>query len=76
MLVSAQYPGRSKFARLTKAEEAAGLFETPETIGLRVGWDEALRAKGVHLQGHRLCRGALGDGERSEPPPVGEVSER
>ena len=58
MLVAAQYPGRSKFARLTKAEEAAGLFETPELIGLRVGWEETLREKGVYLQGHRLFREA------------------
>jgi len=54
MLVSRQYPGHTKFARLTKAEEAAGLFEHPEIIGTRNGWTLILEQKGVMLAGHQL----------------------
>ena len=54
MLVSTQHPGHRKFARLTRAEEAAGLFEHPEIIGTRNGWNQVLDQQGVVLAGHQL----------------------
>jgi DNA phosphorothioation-associated putative methyltransferase len=54
MLVSAQYPGYAKFARLTRAEERAGLYARPELIGTKNGWDDQLLAVGKQLRGHRL----------------------
>jgi hypothetical protein len=57
MLVSRQYPGHTKFARLTRAEEAAGLFEHPEIIGTRNGWALVLEQQEVLLAGHQLRTG-------------------
>jgi DNA phosphorothioation-associated putative methyltransferase len=54
--VSRDHPGRSKFERLTRLEEAKGLYEDPTLIGTRFGWEAALRAKGLTLRGHRLVR--------------------
>ena len=54
MLVSTQYPGYAKFVRLTKAEEAAGLYERPELIGTCAGWRSALESAEMELRGHRL----------------------
>lgn len=36
-----------KFAALTKAEEAAGLYREPSKIGLRIYWETLLRRKGL-----------------------------
>ncbi len=55
-LVPADYPGRAKFARLTRHEERWGLYETPATIGTRNRWHALLQAKGVRLAGHRLLK--------------------
>ncbi len=54
--VAEDYPRRSTFARLTGAEEAAGLLEDTTTIGLRHGWESALAQRGYVLRGHRLVR--------------------
>ena len=45
-----------KVARLTKAEEAKGLYEDTARIGLRQGWQEVLDDRGVMLKGHRVIR--------------------
>lgn len=54
--VPAEYPGREKFAKLTKQEERAGLFENTVRIGHREDWRHALENRGVTLRGHRLVR--------------------
>ncbi|HRI66095.1 MAG TPA: DNA phosphorothioation-associated putative methyltransferase [Polyangium sp.] len=54
--VPADYPGREKFARLTKQEERFGLYEDTKRIGTQEGWAEALNRAGVELRGHRVVR--------------------
>ena len=54
--VPPDYPGREKFARLTKQEERAGLLEETATIGTRNGWTQRLEDKGYGLRGHVLVR--------------------
>ena len=55
--VSADYPLREKFARLTAQEERFGLLrgDTRE-IGNLCGWHERLDACDVQLRGHRVVR--------------------
>ena len=47
-------PRIEKFAALTKAEEAAGLYREPSKIGLRIYWETLLRRKGLWYDDHRL----------------------
>lgn len=47
-------PRFEKFAALTKAEEAAGLYREPSKIGLRIYWETLLRRKGLIYDDHRL----------------------
>ena len=47
---------RPKFIRLTRQEEKWGLYEKPEIIGTREGWERILAEQSVHLSGHRLLR--------------------
>lgn len=54
--ISADHPLRGKFARLTEQEERAGLYEEPQSIGTRSGWQRVLDNKGFRLAGHRLLR--------------------
>ena len=54
--VAEGYPGREKFARLTKQEERHGLFEEATRIGTRTQWAQQLQEKGFTLRGHRLFR--------------------
>ena len=56
MLVSTQYPGYAKFARLTRAEEKAGLYSHTSTIGTKLGWETALSEEGVAVSGHKVVR--------------------
>ena len=60
--LAAGHPLRAKFARLTRAEEAKGLYADASRIGTRDGWEAALAAKGLQLRGHRLVRRSLGAG--------------
>ena len=53
--VAADYPGRERFARLTRQEERRGLLDRDD-IGLLRGWEEALRSKGLKVAGHVLRR--------------------
>jgi DNA phosphorothioation-associated putative methyltransferase len=55
-IVPHDYPNRAKFARLTRSEEAAGLYENPELIGTRDGWEDTLARKEFRISGHRLLR--------------------
>lgn len=54
--VDDDYPRRNTFARLTRAEERAHLFDDASRIGRRDGWREALEQAGLELRGHRLLR--------------------
>ena len=54
--VASDHPLQAKFARLTRQEEAKGLYEAPTHIGTRRGWEELLSTKGLSLRGHRLIR--------------------
>ena len=51
-----EHPRRAGFAALTKAEEAAGLYERTATIGFKLNWERLLREKGVVIEGHSLRR--------------------
>jgi DNA phosphorothioation-associated putative methyltransferase len=51
-----EHPLRPKFERLTKQEEARGLFDNGRVIGTRDGWNEVLAERGFRLRGHRLVR--------------------
>ncbi|TLG01817.1 DNA phosphorothioation-associated putative methyltransferase [Nocardia cyriacigeorgica] len=50
-------PRRALYARLTRAEQRAGLYRHPERIGSLRGWEATLAAEGVRIGGHRLFRG-------------------
>lgn len=50
------YPGREKFARLTRQEERRGLFEDPKAIGTENQWSALLRSKGLRQRGHQIVR--------------------
>jgi DNA phosphorothioation-associated putative methyltransferase len=50
------HPRRTLYARLTRAEMRAGLYEHPERIGTLRGWQDTLRAASVDLHGHRLTK--------------------
>lgn len=52
--VGTSHPDRAKFARLTRIEEAKGLFDDPSSIGTRAGWLQMLALKGLAFRGHRL----------------------
>ena len=63
------HPLHAKFSRLTRQEEAKGLYDEPSRIGTRRGWEEVLGEKGFTLRGHRLVRDRT-----SPPPPQSDVS--
>jgi DNA phosphorothioation-associated putative methyltransferase len=46
----------AKFYKLTKAEEAKGLYEQTNSIGTREGWFRVLEQKGLTIKGHRLLK--------------------
>lgn len=52
--VPEEYPNRDTFAALTKAEEEAGLYASPERIGNRAGWLATCRSRRLRIIGHRL----------------------
>jgi hypothetical protein len=47
----------AKYARLTAAEERAGLLEEPAGIGTREAWRRRVAERGYALKRHRLVRG-------------------
>lgn len=55
-MLGPDHPLRQRFARLTEQEERYGLYEHPERIGTRDGWQRMLDEKGVYLAGHKLMR--------------------
>ena len=57
LFVAEDYPHREKFARLSRAEEKAGLFDgSSSVIGTVKGWEVRLAEYGVRLQGHRVVQ--------------------
>jgi DNA phosphorothioation-associated putative methyltransferase len=64
-------PRRSKFDRLTRQEERAGLRDDTATIGTRAGWAERLCERGYELRGHRLVRCRPGDRPEGSPSEEG-----
>jgi DNA phosphorothioation-associated putative methyltransferase len=50
------HPLCAKFARLTRQEERYNLYDRPELIGTRDGWQKVLNEKGLHHAGHRIVR--------------------
>ena len=54
--ITPDHPLHAKFSRLTRQEEAKGLFEDTTRIGTRDGWMQQLRDKQVRLRGHRVIR--------------------
>ena len=56
LFVSGDYPRRARFARLTKQEEKAGLYEYKGDIGHDKQWRMLLERTSVVIRGHRLVR--------------------
>ena len=56
LFVPPDYPGRSRFARLTAREEALGLLDNTSMIGTMAGWLAVLADHGVSIRGHRVHR--------------------
>ncbi len=54
--LAADDPAALRYRRLTESEIRAGLYTEPHLIGNERGWEAALNAAGVRLQGHRLVR--------------------
>lgn len=55
-LVTEDYPGYAKFAKLSRQERKWGLLEDPKAIFDRRGWEQCLADHGAELRGHRLVR--------------------
>lgn len=53
--VPTSYPGREKFARLTRQEEKYELLGRPD-IGTLRGWEDLLASRRLKLRGHRVSR--------------------
>ncbi|RZM79135.1 DNA phosphorothioation-associated putative methyltransferase [Leptolyngbya iicbica] len=53
-LVTDDYPGYAKFAKLSQQERKWGLLEDPKTIFDRRGWEQCLAERGAELRGHRV----------------------
>jgi DNA phosphorothioation-associated putative methyltransferase len=54
--VSSNHRLYSKFVKLTKAEEKAGLFTETKTIGNQEEWEKRLQFCGVEIRGHRIYK--------------------
>ncbi len=61
-------PRRELYARLTRAEMRAGLYEHPERIGTMDGWQETLQANAVRVRGHRLEKVLTDPSSRENDP--------
>jgi DNA phosphorothioation-associated putative methyltransferase len=59
------HPKRAEFEALTRAEEAAGLYEHTATIGFKLNWEKLLKEKGLVITGHALEK-AEGKGLKAE----------
>lgn len=67
------HPRRADFAKLTQAEEAAGLYEHTATIGFKLNWERLLKEKGAVIKGHELeMQGSPMLGSNACPSPPQE----
>lgn len=65
------HPDQARFAALTRAEEAAGLYAHPATIGFKLNWERLLQERGLVIQDHRLEQGqTAGRAQATAPEPV------
>ncbi len=62
-------PRAEKFAALTRAEEEAGLYREPSTIGLQVQWTTLLRRLGYSYSNHTLLKVQCST-DTAEPEPA------
>ncbi|MEO8132348.1 MAG: DNA phosphorothioation-associated putative methyltransferase, partial [Bryobacteraceae bacterium] len=56
------HPRRNEFEVLTRAEEAAGLYENSATIGFKLNWERLLASKCLVVEDHSLRRRETNDG--------------
>jgi len=61
------HPAWPTFEALTRAEEAAGLYEHTATIGFKLNWEQLLAKKGVKICGNAVRRVAM-SGENQKAP--------
>ena len=66
----ADHSERAAFARLSKAEEAAGLLEDTARIGFRTNWNNLLRTRGLEVRGHRLVTESGPTLSEPKQPPI------
>jgi DNA phosphorothioation-associated putative methyltransferase len=55
-LLPSDHPRRAEFESLTRAEEAAGLYQKTDTIGFKLNWERLVLSKGFSIQGHSVIR--------------------
>ena len=67
LMLAADDPRRAAFAMLTKAAEAAGLFDDASIIGHSWQWNEELRARSLRVDGHSLRKSAPDDSQAPKP---------
>lgn len=53
------HPKAATYARLTQAEEKAGLYTEPSRIGFKLTWERLLAEKGLVYEGHTLAKQIL-----------------
>jgi DNA phosphorothioation-associated putative methyltransferase len=49
-----EHPWRAQFKALTRAEEAAGLYDHAATIEFKLNWEKLLQSKGLVITGHTV----------------------
>ena len=68
-----EHPRRAVFAALTKAEEAAELYEHTATIGFKLNWERLLREKRVVIEGHTLQSAKCGVRSADQVEKAGSI---
>lgn len=73
-LLPSSRPDVAEFAKLTQAEEEAGLYGDTTTIGFKQNWEALLAEKGLTYRGHRLVKRRAGpDARQSSPDGAGDL---
>ncbi|HEV2393980.1 MAG TPA: hypothetical protein VG146_16630 [Verrucomicrobiae bacterium] len=67
----AGHPLRAQFEALTRAEEQAGLYASPATIGFKLNWEKLLESKGLAIIGHNLMHRSQVEHPAPKPAPEG-----
>jgi DNA phosphorothioation-associated putative methyltransferase len=68
LFLEAGHPRASEFAALSRAEEAAGLYQQTATIGFRLNWKRLLDEHGVEFEGHTIRLTGNGVAVRRQGP--------